>query len=479
MTNRDFIALIPLLIIAATPILVMLLTAIKRNYLMTTLLTILGLVAAFISLFIISAQIPRTIGQLIIVDGFALFYLGLIFFASLIVVTFSYGYFKKRQEIREEFFLLILLGTLGAGILVISKHFITLFLGLEILSVSLYVLIAYLRSREKSIEGGIKYLMLAAASSAFLLFGMALVYAELGTMDFAVMADKLHAEGTDLLTLAGFGMVIVGFGFKLAVVPFHMWTPDVYQGAPAPVAAFIASVSKGGMFALLLRFFIQINGYQYASVMLVFSIIAIASMLVGNLLALRQNNVKRILAYSSIAHLGYLLVAFLAGGNMGTQAATFYLTAYFVTILGAFGIISFLSEENREAEELEEYRGLLWKKPWIGAVFSAMLLSLAGIPLTAGFVGKFYILASGANTQQWGLMIILVLTSVIGLFYYLRIIVTMLSKPTELAENRIASKISFSFTDGIALAALTILLLWIGIYPAGIMDTITELAQDI
>lgn len=473
MINNDFIALMPLLIIAATSLLTMLLTAVKRNYLITNLLTALGLLAAFLTLFIISEQIPRTIGQLIIIDGFALFYLGLIFFASFIVVILSYAYFKMSQNIREEFYMLILLATLGAGILVISKHFVSLFLGLEILSVSLYVLIAYLRSREKSLEGGIKYLILSATSSAFLLFGMAIIYAELGTMDFAVIADKLQARGIGLLTLTGFGMMIVGFGFKLAVVPFHMWTPDVYQGAPAPVSAFIATVSKGSMFALLLRFFIQINGYQYTSVMLIFTIIAIASMFIGNLLALRQNNVKRILAYSSIAHLGYLLVAFLAGGNMGTQAATFYLTAYFITILGAFGIVAFLSKENREAEELEEYRGLIWEKPWIGAIFSTMLLSLAGIPLTAGFMGKFYILASGANSHQWWLIIVLVITSVIGLYYYLRIIVTMLSKPSESSEDRTAS---LSLTDGIALAALTILLLWMGIYPAVIMNTITSLA---
>lgn len=479
MTNNDFIALMPLLMIAATSLLTMLLTAVKRNYPITSLLTALGLLAAFLTLFLISGQIPRTIAPLIIIDGFALFYLGLIFFASFIVVMLSYAYFKISQDIREEFYMLLLLGTLGAGILVISKHFVTLFLGLEILSVSLYVLIAYLRSREKSLEGGIKYLILAAASSAFLLFGMALVYAGLGSMDFAVIADKLSARGIDLLTLAGFGMMIVGVGFKLAVVPFHMWTPDVYQGAPAPVSAFIATVSKGSMFALLLRFFIQVNGYEYPSMMLIFTIISIASMLVGNLLALRQNNVKRILAYSSIAHLGYVLVAFLAGEEMGIQASTFYLTAYFITILGAFGIVSFLSEENSEPEQMEAYRGLMWKKPWIGAVFSAMLLSLAGIPLTAGFVGKFYILASGANSQQWWLVMILVLTSVIGLYYYLRIIVTMLSRPSNLSDEHITSETSFSFTDGIALATLTVLLLWIGIYPAGIMNTIILLADSI
>src|SRR5262249_20378764 len=210
------------------------------------------------------------------------------------------------------------------------------------------------------------------------------------------------------LLLAGFAMLLVGVGYKLALVPFHMWTPDVYQGAPAPVTAFLATVSKGAMFALLLRYFTPIDVYAYRPLFLVFSLIAIASMLVGNLLALSQPNVKRLLAYSSIAHLGYLLVAFLASRAMAGTAVAFYLVAYFIASLGAFGIITVLSNGAREAESIDAYRGLFWQHPWLAGIFTAMLLSLAGIPITAGFVGKFYVVAAGVGTSLWLLVILMV-----------------------------------------------------------------------
>ena len=471
MTTNDFIALAPLTILAASAVLVMLITAVKRNHRIVNIVTIAALGAAFLSLFTVPPVIPLEIHQFVIVDGFALFYWGLLFTATIIVVLISYHYIEKRKTLHEEFYMLLLIATLGAAILVVSHHFISLFLGLEILSVALYVLIGYIRDRKKAIEGSIKYLIMAAASSAFLLFGISLVYASYGTMEFAALGERMQSSEINLLALAGFGMIVVGFGFKLAVVPFHMWTPDVYEGAPAPVAAFIATVSKGGVFALLLRFFIQVDSYQYSPILLIFTIIAIASMLGGNLLALQQNNVKRILAYSSIAHLGYLLVAFLAGGDMGRAAATFYLTAYFITMLGAFGIVTHLSsEDEQEAEPLGMYRGLMWQKPWIATVFTLMLLSLAGIPLTAGFVGKFYVVASGANAALWGLVIILVLSSVIGLYYYLRIIVTLFSQPQEAVDYR-----SYSYQGSIVLGILTILLLWLGIYPSSLIHTITSL----
>src|SRR5260221_2852207 len=314
--------------------------------------------------------------------------------------------------------------------LVISKHFVSLFLGLEILSISLYSMIAYLRKRPRSDEAGIKYLILAAFSSAFLLFGMALVYTMTGSMDFTDIASYLSTvKELPLLMVAGLSMMIVGVGFKLGLVPFHMWTPDVYEGAPAPVTAFIATISKGGMVVLLVRFFSQIYGYQYPVLMLSFTIIAIDSMFIGNFLALRQNNVKRILAYSSISHLGYLLVAFLAGGQLGVEAVSFYLVAYFLTNIGAFGIISILSDQDRDAERLEDYQGLMWRHPIIAACFTAMLLSLAGIPLTAGFVGKIYLIASGVDAHKWFLVIMLAVNSVIRLFYFLKIIARYVGKP--------------------------------------------------
>src|SRR3546814_660613 len=334
-----------------------------------------------------------------------------------------------------------------------------------------------LRRRERSDEAGIKYLIMAAFSSAFLLFGMALIYARTGSMSFSGIGEALANSGriTPLL-LAGFGMMIVGIGFKLAVVPFHMWTADVYEGAPAPVTAFIATVSKGGMVILLLRFFTEANAFRYPTLMVIFTVIAIISMFAGNLLALLQQNVKRLLAYSSIAHLGYLLVAFIAAGagsvpatgatdggtgtaqasgtmaaQTGMEAVIFYLVAYFITTLGAFGVLTVLSDPVRDAEQLDDYRGLMWQRPRLALVFTAMLISLAGIPLTAGFIGKFYVAAAGIHAGLWLLVILLVVNSVIGLFYYLRLIVIMF-QPADKTEAKGALHPAFYLIGGTTLA---------------------------
>jgi NADH-quinone oxidoreductase subunit N len=465
----NLIQVLPLILLSGFAILIMLLIAVKRNYNLSFGINLTGFAAAFISLFFITEELPVQISNFLIIDNYAVFFIGLLLAASFTVSLLSYSHLKKYAGNREEYYILLLIATLGSSVLVCSNNFISFFLGLEVLSVSLYVLIAYTREFQKSIEAGIKYLILAAASSAFLLFGMALLYAEYGTMNFAGISLGIKSFGNTPLMLTGFGMMIVGIGFKLAVVPFHMWTPDVYEGASAPVTAYIATVSKGGMFALLLRFFFSVNGYQYHSVILIFTIIAIASMIGGNLLALFQKNVKRILAYSSIAHLGYLLVAFISGNSLTVEAVTFYLVAYFITIIGSFGIVTILSNDDKEAEDLDDYRGLFWKRPLIATVFTAMLLSLAGIPLTAGFIGKYLILAAGIGSTLWLLSIVLVLSSVIGLYYYLRIITAMFSKKEGNGEKK--SPV-FSLGGSVALAFLTLFLVWLGVFPSSLMSMI-------
>ncbi|MFA5865849.1 MAG: NADH-quinone oxidoreductase subunit N, partial [Phycisphaerae bacterium] len=328
MNSIDMIALLPMIILAALPVVVMLELSFYRSHKITLIITLLGLTAAFILLSPALHHSPRQVTSLLIIDGYAIFYTGLILAATFTVALLSYGYLEKRQTRCEEFYILLTLAALGSAVLASSSHFASFFLGLEILSVSLYGLIAYVREDHFGIEAGIKYLILAATSAAFLLFGMAMIYAESGTMEFARIASG-NIHGAFYVT--ALALIIVGIGFKLALVPFHLWTPDVYQGAPAPVTAFIATVSKGAMFALLLRFFSQAHIQNFNSLMLVFTLIAIASMFVGNWLALLQNNVKRILAYSSISHLGYLLVALLASGSLAVTAVTFYLVTYFVT----------------------------------------------------------------------------------------------------------------------------------------------------
>lgn len=473
MSKTDFLHIIPLFILTSAAILIMFSISVKRNHKLIYIITAAALLGDFAYLATYFKGERWVIEPLFVFDGFGVFNMCLILLTAVAVTMISYAYFEQREERKEEYYILLILATLGACALVISKHFVSLFLGLEILSVSLYSMIAYLRTRERSDEAGIKYLIMAAFSSAFLLFGMALVYAMAGAMEFGEIASWLSKQGgIPLVMMAGLGMMLVGIGFKLSVVPFHMWAADVYEGAPAPVTAFIATVSKGGMIVLLVRFFVEINGYRYDSMVLIFTGIAIASMFIGNFLALRQSNVKRILAYSSIAHMGYLLVAFLAGEQLGIEAVTFYLVAYFITTVGAFGILSTLSDSDRDAERMDDYRGLLWRRPWTAAALSAMLLSLAGIPLTAGFVGKFYIVAAGVNTSLWLLVVMLAINSALGLYYYIKIIAVMFEREeaTQSTEERLTP--SAYIISGVTLSVLVALLLWVGIYPEWIVGVI-------
>lgn len=465
MTGEGWVALSPLLTLAVTVVLVMAVAAVRRHHGAALGITLAGLATAFAALWTAAPLTPLTVTGLLVVDRFALLYVGLIVAAAFVVAVLAYAYLERRQEQREEFYLLLLAATFGSAVLACSTHFVSLFLGLEILSISLYALIAYLRTSTRPLEAGIKYLTLAASSSAFLLFGMALVYAELGTMGLPEVAQQIDG-GASGLTLAGLALMLVGVGFKLAAAPFHLWTPDVYEGAPVPVTAFIATVSKGGVFGLLLRFLEPSLPVGPLAAMV--ALLAIASMVAGNLLALLQDNVKRILAYSSIAHMGYLLVAFLASGETGAAAATFYLGAYFLSVLACFGVVTVLSGSEREADQLEDYRGLFWRHPVIASVFTAALLSLAGIPLTAGFMGKFYVAAAGASAARWALVLTLAVTSAVGLFYYLRIVVAMFTPVDEGApEHR-----PVPWEGRAVLAALMLLLVVIGCYPGPLWDVI-------
>lgn len=476
MTSADFITLLPLLILAGSAVLVMLAVAVRRSYVTSAALAFVGLALSFASLFFAAALTPRPVTPLFMLDYYALFYIGLIVGASMVVVLLSYGYFRKCEGDHEEFYMLLIVATLGSSVLVACSHFVSFFLGLEILSVALYGMISYLHLRPLPIEAGIKYLVLAAVSASFLLFGMAFVYLALGTMEFGRMAVLVAGgEFSRDLVIPGMALIVTGFGFKLAVVPFQFWTPDVYEGAPAPVAAYIATVSKGAMFALLVRFFKSSGVHSYPALSAIFTIIAIASMFAGNILALLQTNVKRILAYSSIAHLGYLLVAFQAGGNLGAQAVTFYLVAYFITTLGAFGVVTVLSTGSRDAGDLTDYGGLFWRRPVLGAVFTLMLLSLAGIPVTAGFIGKFYVVAAGAASATWALIVVLAGTSAIGLFYYLRIIVVMYGQAVESPSLTHG----LAPAGGVALGLLAAALVFLGLFPGPLLDVIRSVIADL
>jgi len=430
--KEDIMSLLPMIILAVGMLFTMLLVALRRSHILAFISTMLVLAASSAAIFLVNMQSPHVIGEIFVIDSFGLYYQALILEATFVVSIFSYVSLKNLfpDKRKEEYYLLLMIATLGSGMMVISAHFISFFVSLEILTVSLYALVAYYREREKAIEAGLKYLILAAMSSSFLLFGIGLIYAISGTMSFSCLLDMTTTmqEKETIMLVAGIGMIIVGFGFKLALVPFHMWAPDAYEGASSPVSAFIATVSKGAVAAILLRLFMTAEIYRYEKIMLAFIIISSLSMLVGNLLALLQTNIKRLLAYSSIANFGYILVAFIAGKQMGMQACTFYITAYIVTILGAFGVITIISHTDGEAADIANYQGLFWRKPFLASALTIFLLSLAGIPLTAGFIGKYFLLTAGLGNSQWVLAFVLIISSVIGLFYYLRVIVTMMNQ---------------------------------------------------
>lgn len=470
--------ILPQLIIALAAIIVMLSIAVKRCHRFANLFTLLSFAAAAISVL----YIPRGsfgVTSLFVVDGFGKFFTVLIACAGFVITLMSYHYLNAREKRNEEYYILLLLSSLGALTMVISDHFVSFFLSLEVLSVSLYALIGYLKEEPAGIESGIKYLVLAAVSSSFLLFGIALIYMQTGHLDLAGIAAGLSPTGEfSGVFIAGLAMVIVGIGFKMALVPFHLWTPDIYAGASAPVSAFVATVSKGAVFAFLLRLFYSTGGLENKNVWTVFTIIAVASMLFGNWLALRQQNIKRLLAYSSIGHLGYLMVAFLAITDRGMQAATFYLVVYFTGMLAAFGTVIYMTNKKGEALYIDDYRGLFWKKPWLAAIFTTVMLSLAGIPLTAGFLGKLYLLTAGTEVGIWLLVIILVVSSGIGLFYYLRVVAVMFAgkNENEASSEPVIGKI---FPHGLVLTLLFLLLLWFGVYPSSLLEIIQQIASVI
>ena len=469
MTSIDLLPILPLLMLSGSACVTLALLSWRRRHGLALASTVIGLAAAIASVPHASTAMERQVTPLVRMDGLAMFMFVMMAGAAAVVAILAHAYLDKRRENPEEFYVLLQLATLGSAVLAASTHFASFFLGLETLSVSLYALIAYSRGTRFCVEAGVKYLILAGATSAFLLFGMALLYAETGTLQFSELAERLSTAAPGGMTVTvGLALLVVGVGFKLALVPFHLWTPDVYQGAPAPVTAFIATVSKGGMVTAVVRFLLEIGLPQDSTLFVVLSAIAAASMLAGNLLALLQTNVKRILAYSSIAHFGYVLVAVLADGDLALPAVIFYLVAYFTTSLAAFGVVTVLSDGEGDAENVSDYRGLFWRHPALAAVLTVSLLSLAGIPLTAGFLGKFYVLSAGIESSLFGLVIVLAASSAIGIYYYLRIVVGMAdgagTDPHEHAPA-LAEKPWVPLAAGVVLSALLLLVVWLGVQP--------------
>lgn len=477
-TASQWIALSPILITAATIVVVMLAIAIRRNHQRNATLCVAGLNLALFSCIYLwfSGILPQTVTPLLQVDHYAVFYMWLILAITLACATLAQPYLEGYQGNREEMYLLLLLAALGGLVLACAPNFVSFFIGFELLSVPLYGMIAYPHHEDRrALEGGIKYLVLSAIASAFILFGMALIYARTGTLSFLAMAPQMASAQSahDTLLLAGGGMLLVGIGFKIALVPFHLWTPDVYEGAPAPVAAWLATASKVAMFALLLRFFVEAGAYHSQLFLDILTVLAILSMVIGNVLALLQTNLKRLLAYSAIAHFGYILVAFIAGGALAVEAVGVYLLTYAITELAAFGVISLMSSPLGavDADELFDYRGLFWRRPYLSIILTLALLSLAGIPMTAGFFGKFYAAAAGIHARLWLLLAMLVLGSAIGLFYYLRAMIELFLRP-RWVQPFVAVQHWGARAGGLAMVGTALAILWLGLYPGPAIDMI-------
>ena len=469
LTTTQLLALAPILILAAGIVGLMLLIAATRNHAATAQLTTVCFLVAAASAGLSDGAVPIT--PLLIADELSRVASVLMLATGALLTLLSFGYMEAVREDREEFYLLLLIAALGAVTLCMAHHVASVMIGLELIAVSLFGLIAYTRAVRRSLEAAFKYLVLSAAASATLLFGFALIYAATGSLDLSEMpAVNSALAGEDLLlSQIGATLVWVGIGFKLSLVPFHLWTADVYEGAPAPVTALLASISKGAVTVVLLRWLAA----EPPSALLQqgLCVVAVATILIGNLLALLADNVKRLLAYSSIAHFGYLLVPFLVGGELVQDAVLVYLAAYFIMTLGTFGVLTMLSASvaEGEADHLHDYRGLFWRRPYLTSVMTPMLLALAGIPLTAGFLAKFYVLAAGVDQQAWWLVGAVVLGSAVGLYYYLRLIIVMFLPHPETEFDRVELT-ERTLTGGVALAVLFLALFWLGALPAGPLE---------
>ena len=481
-TPQQLIALLPLLIVGLTVVVVMLSIAWRRNHFLNATLSVVGLNVALVSLWFVGQAGAMDVTPMMRVDGYAMLYTGLVLMASLATCTFAYPWLEGYNDNKEEFYLLVLIAALGGILLANANHMASLFLGIELISLPLFGLIGYAFRQKRSLEASIKYTILSAAASSFLLFGMALVYAQSGNLSFvalgkSIAGDVLHEP----LLLTGLGLMIVGLGFKLSLVPFHLWTPDVYQGAPAPVSTFLATASKIAIFGVVMRLFLYAPVGQSEAIRVVLGLIAFASIIFGNLMALSQTNIKRLLGYSSISHLGYLLVALIAlqSGEMSMETVGVYLAGYLFSSLGAFGVVSLMSSPYRgpDAESLFSYRGLFWHRPILSAVMTVMMLSLAGIPMTLGFIGKFYVLAVGVQAHLWWLTAAVVLGSAIGLYYYLRVAVSLyLSAPQQL--NRDAPSNWQYSAGGVVVLISALLVLLLGIYPQPLISLV-QLAKPL
>jgi len=429
-------------------------------------LSIVGIVATMACTINLVGEYGTYFSGMVVVDTFGIFFRLVFLVIAGLVILASFSYLDQQKLQLSEYYALILFATVGMNMMVASTQLIMIFLGLETLSVSSYVLLGIRRTDLKSNESALKYFLLGSFSSAFLLYGIALAYGATRSSDIQVIFRAIETRSADLRLLhVALGLLLVGLGFKVSAVPFHVWTPDVYEGAPSPVSGFMSAGPKAASFAVMLRLlFVALPAIQSKWVLLV-GVSALLTMTIGNVVALVQSNIKRMLAYSSIAHAGYILVAVASATDSGITAVLFYTLAYALMNIGAFTVVSLIGKEDERNIHIEDYAGLGFKQPLLAASLSVFLLSLAGIPLTAGFAGKFFIFRAALESRLLWLTIFGVLNSALSVYYYLRVIVTMYMEEPMADFSPVAVPTSLRLALGIAVFGT----LQMGIYPGLLM----------
>jgi NADH-quinone oxidoreductase subunit N len=480
----DWGAAAPLMVLVGGALVLMLAASFNRNrrttvpYTVVTCLVALGAAVAAIPLWREVTDPDRgpfsTMAGAVGVDGFSVFMIVVIAVAVVLAALFADGYLRREGLESVEPYVLLLLSASGGVIMAQANDLIVLFLGLEILSIAVYVLAASHRRRVTSQEAGIKYFVLGAFSSAFFLYGIAMIYGGVGTTNLVDILGTFSANALaeDGLVLAGLALMLVGLGFKVAAVPFHFWTPDVYQGSPSPMVAWMASGVKVAGFAGLIRVFVlAFESYKVDWQPMLYAV-AVATLVVGAVLAVVQTDVKRMMAYSSINHAGWVLVGVQAATEEGVQAALFYLATYTFLIAGTFGIITLVGRRGDAHHHLDDYRGLARTRPMLALAMTVFLFAQAGVPLTSGFFAKFYVINAAVDAGSTWLAVIAMITSVVSAFLYLRITVSLYMSDPEEADS--TPRLRIPAAAGIALAACLVVTLVVGVWPNGVAD----LARD-
>lgn len=406
------------------------------------------------------------------IDGFSTFFHIVVTAVTVVAILSSYEYMEVQQIRAGEYYGLILFGAVGMCLMSSAVELVLIFIALEISSISTYVLAGFRRRAAISSEASLKYFLLGSFATAFFLYGVALMFGATGSTSISVVSEALRSRPIPVLAYVGVALMFVGLGFKVAAAPFHVWTPDVYEGAPAPVVAFMSTAPKAAAFAVLLRVMFEVNAPGRLGLIWV---AAALSMTLGNVGALVQQNVKRLLAYSSIAHAGYLLVAFAALPDNGIPAAMFYTASYAAMNVGAFAVVSHLAGAGERFVSLDNYAGLGRRSPLLAATLTIFLLSLIGIPMTGGFFAKFYVFSAAVQANLVGLTILGVLNSAVGAYYYLRIIVMMYMR--EAPEQLPATPVSAAL--GAALAISIAATLYLGLLPGRVLEYASRSAADL